>query len=261
MIFASKTMIKIFMAAVCSLLLGVIGGCARKGVKRGFHEGTPIFTEKKTILKLYQITKDVDEVLAHHNIPYWIDFGTLLGAVRHKGIIPWDDDVDICIEGKDEKAFVRLTAIFEKLGYGMVPMFFGYKLFYLDGVHVENVDGVYNFPSLDIFIREWKGSKLYYVTRKRKKRMIWAYRDGKEIYSTFNEIYPLKKYTFGEMVVSGPHKPEPGLTYNFGNDWFEVAYQSFLHETTKMVKKVKMKLTDIDRVPALPTGPLFNRIR
>jgi phosphorylcholine metabolism protein LicD len=38
--------------------------------------------------------KDVHEVLVISNIEYWVIAGTLLGAVRHKGLIPWDDDLD-----------------------------------------------------------------------------------------------------------------------------------------------------------------------
>lgn len=48
-------------------------------------------------LQLIQIhlLKEIDYVCKEAGFDYWIDFGTLLGAVRHKGFIPWDDDVDL----------------------------------------------------------------------------------------------------------------------------------------------------------------------
>lgn len=50
---------------------------------------------KKVQKRLLEMAKDIRDILESHEIPYFITYGTLLGAVRHKGFIPWDDDFDM----------------------------------------------------------------------------------------------------------------------------------------------------------------------
>lgn len=50
-----------------------------------------------------QILKAFDELCKTHGLTYFITAGTLLGAVRHKGFIPWDDDIDVIMPKKDYK--------------------------------------------------------------------------------------------------------------------------------------------------------------
>ena len=54
-----------------------------------------------------EILKDVHSFCESHNIRYSLAYGTLLGAVRHKGFIPWDDDVDIVIPRPDFERFCK----------------------------------------------------------------------------------------------------------------------------------------------------------
>lgn len=50
----------------------------------------------------------IDEWCSKHDITYYLAYGTLLGAVRHKGLIPWDDDIDIAMPRKDYELFAKL---------------------------------------------------------------------------------------------------------------------------------------------------------
>ncbi|MCQ2110128.1 MAG: LicD family protein [Bacteroidaceae bacterium] len=58
---------------------------------------------RKAQERMLDILVEIDAVCRRHDIPYWLDFGTLLGAVRHGGFIPWDDDLDVTVLRKDEK--------------------------------------------------------------------------------------------------------------------------------------------------------------
>ena len=58
-------------------------------------------TLRRAQLRMLEILKVVYAICAKHGIEYTLDGGTLLGAVRHGGFIPWDDDLDINIKRKD----------------------------------------------------------------------------------------------------------------------------------------------------------------
>ena len=65
----------------------------------------------------YELMRIFNAVCKKHNLQYWIAYGTLLGAVRHKGFIPWDDDTDIAMPRSDyEKILAILNQELSKYG-------------------------------------------------------------------------------------------------------------------------------------------------
>ena len=54
------------------------------------------------------LLQEVVKILSEHNIQYFLDFGTLLGAFRHGGFIPWDDDIDITVMREDYNRLLQI---------------------------------------------------------------------------------------------------------------------------------------------------------
>lgn len=58
---------------------------------------------RKAQLRMLEMLKFLDKICKENNLKYWLDSGTLLGAARHGGFIPWDDDTDVCMPLEDLK--------------------------------------------------------------------------------------------------------------------------------------------------------------
>lgn len=72
--------------------------------------------------KLLDTFKYTALFLEKHNLKYWACGGTCIGAVRHKGFIPWDDDIDIMMPRDDYYKLLELTGEIEESGYSLVSI-------------------------------------------------------------------------------------------------------------------------------------------
>ncbi|MDR3185811.1 MAG: LicD family protein [Christensenellaceae bacterium] len=120
----------------------------------------PAETVKKVQATLLMMLKDLDYVCRKHNIIYMLSGGSCLGAIRHKGFIPWDDDVDVIIYHNDMTRLCNaFLAEFPKK-YTAVPPYTTksphrmFKIFLNNSKYVEI--GSENFPThkglfIDVF--------------------------------------------------------------------------------------------------------------
>ena len=72
--------------------------------------GHLVTAEKKRVNAVYlDLLREFGRLCENAGITYWIAYGSLIGTVRHKGFIPWDDDVDILMPRKDFDRLLRLS--------------------------------------------------------------------------------------------------------------------------------------------------------
>lgn len=78
----------------------------------GFDKVEYFFIEKKmkcAWAASIKVLKEIEHVCKKHGILYFVDWGSLLGAVRHQGFIPWDDDIDIAMKREDYNRFMEIA--------------------------------------------------------------------------------------------------------------------------------------------------------
>ena len=67
-------------------------------------------SEREVQLGELEILKKLDKICREQGLKYFLSFGTLIGAVRHQGFIPWDDDVDVMMPRLDYEKLLRYVA-------------------------------------------------------------------------------------------------------------------------------------------------------
>ena len=72
----------------------------------GFHVTA---MDKRVKYSSLESLEEFDRICKKHNLQYFALYGTLLGTIRHKGFIPWDDDIDVAMLREDYNAFIHIA--------------------------------------------------------------------------------------------------------------------------------------------------------
>jgi lipopolysaccharide cholinephosphotransferase len=202
-------------------------------------------TDPRNVTQLYQLVYILDKILIQNNIEYWMDGGTMLGAMRHNGIIPWDDDGDVEIWATDKIKLESLKPIFDKYGIVLMNTWFGYKIFFKTGAPIKGYKWLY--PAIDIFTMKHDNGKVVFSEAKAQSYFGHCTFD-------YNLMYPLQRYKFGSFELNGVARDEAHnyLDRCYRSDWPDYAYQMYDHSKEQKIEKVKVKLTDDDLKPAYP---------
>lgn len=188
---------------------------------------------------LYKLLHRVVKILEKNDIPYWASGGTFLGAIRCKGIIKWDDDLDLCVLYQDrdklKNAIDQENDIYLDLRSGLVN-----KIKYKSET----------YPFIDIFfmVPESEDGQIVYKCALKRARDSWKH----EIYLE-KELVPLKKTKFGAMEIAIPNKYERYFISYFGENWNKEGVISYDHKNNiNIYPKIKWILRASDYEPAKP---------
>eukprot|EP01012_Entosiphon_sulcatum_P018130 TRINITY_DN2286_c0_g1_i1.p2 TRINITY_DN2286_c0_g1~~TRINITY_DN2286_c0_g1_i1.p2 ORF type:complete len:319 (+),score=53.07 TRINITY_DN2286_c0_g1_i1:1451-2407(+) len=182
-------------------------------------------TDQAVVDRIYDMLESTDRILRRHDIPYCIVAGTLLGAIRHGGFIPWDDDADIFVHTSDRQRIVALREEFEDEGWELLEYWSGEHLKVQDPAG-KRLPGGGRFPFVELIFAEetWK------VIRGEEREVItYAYPESQQGWPDEWLTLPgwdeLVDIPFGHLRLLGPAKVESlrYLTDAYGPDWRQTA--------------------------------------
>ena len=133
-------------------------------VREGFY--VPSMVKRAWAAEL-EVLSEIDRICKKYDIPYFADWGSLLGAVRHGGFIPWDDDMDISMKRADYNRFMEVARVELPDGFGVynyrenedywnfVTRVVGKRRICFEEEHLRRFHGFPYIVGVDIFLLDY----------------------------------------------------------------------------------------------------------
>ncbi len=218
--------------------------------RHDFDQSTPeeklrfFYLPPSFVASQYRLLHDVHTAMELYGVPYFIESGTLLGAMRHGSIIPWDDDVDIGVMDSELKRLQsHVIPHLKKMGYGVSfpcgPQ--GQPSSRYDQGEWYGVGfpgGPQGQPSSRVDQGSWHGFQvsngvchldIFLYAKKPNGTVRYITNVFPHQFFYEHELFPLKRYTLGPLVVWGPNNPVPYLDRSY-KDWAEKAVFDGWHD-------------------------------
>ena len=193
---------------------------------------------KENYNKLKNLIVNTQLCFSTLNIEFIPIYGTLLGLARHKGIIPWDDNLQILIDKKYFDIILKNKDVFCKYNIDILPIknnkISFIKIFYKNEIKLKNHE--WTWPFIDVFGYYEKNNKFYLE-------------DNKNVDYVFNkqDILPFKTNLFENIPMNMPNNVDNVLNILYGNEWENICYSSsFDHKQQSSInKRYKIKCDEI----------------
>jgi hypothetical protein len=180
-------------------------------------KGHAYILDEEFITRMRTLYTRINSVFEELNMDFWVSGGTLLGFIRHKTFLPWDDDLDIHTDSKN-KAFLHSDEFRNALNkHGMDSLFmmgsnetFSY---YKGGVRVKMLEHLN--PVMDIFFVHQEQGRMIKVENWMNNNMIFNKKENWK----YEDIYPIKQENIDDLPIKLPSNPNNVLTAQYGDSY------------------------------------------
>lgn len=204
---------------------------------RSTRDFEPLTLEQST--EIYQLMNLIDEAFTTGGVTYWVGRETLLGALTHGGLRPWDDYLYLYMFDADEAQFKSIQNEFENRGLEIHSYWKGfYKIHHKDArVIADRIEGGKNlpfcYPAANLFVMFLeKGGDVsrgavrdVYVHRSDNFYAHWHH-DRFE----YDELLPVQRMKFGPFTISAPSNPQAYLNRVFGSQEYPNLWEKYTFE-------------------------------
>ena len=210
---------------------------------------------------LLELLNKAQKVTTAHNINMVAMFGTLLGVRRHRGVIPWDDDMDFAIPIASKEDFHRLEDEFREEGVGLTR--FSSEMFKIYLLRNDNIRTLpWSWPFIDIFFYDPGRDKVVIA----EHGSYGCYDKSQELHDQGDrfdkdDFFPLRTGLLEGVLVNIPNKSDKILTKLYGDDWKDMCHSSSWNHRRELpeVSVHKKKCADVSLIPNVDNVEVIGR--